>query len=123
MTETMDSELERCRPWIESALALSGGTHLFQDVVECVKLGTMQFWNAPKGCMVTEILNYPRKKVFHIFLAGGDLAQIKDFSDSAIHFAKLNGCTAMSLAGRRGWVKALADLGWEEKFTTMSVEI
>ena len=123
MSETMDSELERCRPWIESALALSGGTHLFQDVVECVKLGTMQFWNAPKGCMVTEILNYPRKKVFHIFLAGGDLAQIKDFSDSAIHFAKLNGCTAMSLAGRRGWVKALADLGWEEKFTTMSVEI
>jgi len=123
MSETMDSELERCRPWIESALALSGGTHLFQDVVECVKLGTMQFWNAPKGCMVTEILNYPRKKVFHIFLAGGDLNQIKDFSDSAIHFAKLNGCTAMSLAGRRGWVKALADLGWEEKFTTMSVEI
>ena len=123
MNETMDSELERCRPWIESALALSGGTHLFQDVVECVKLGTMQFWNAPKGCMVTEILNYPRKKVFHIFLAGGDLNQIKDFSDSAIHFAKLNGCTAMSLAGRRGWVKALADLGWEEKFTTMSVEI
>jgi len=123
MSETVDSELERCRPWIESALALSGGTHLFQDVVECVKLGTMQFWNAPKGCMVTEILNYPRKKVFHIFLAGGDLNQIKDFSDSAIHFAKLNGCTAMSLAGRRGWVKALADLGWEEKFTTMSVEI
>ena len=120
---TLDEELERCKPWIESALALSGGTHLFQDVVECVKLGTMQFWNAPKGCMVTEILNYPRKKVFHIFLAGGELDQIKDFSDSAIHFAKLNGCTAMTLAGRRGWVKALADLGWEEKFTTMSVEI
>lgn len=123
MTENLDSELERCRPWIEAALALSGGTHLFQDVVECVKLGTMQFWNAPKGCMVTEILEYPRKKVFHIFLAGGELDQIKDFSDSVIYFGKLNGCTAMTLAGRRGWVKALADLGWEEKFTTMSVEI
>ena len=73
--------------------------------------------------MVTEILEYPRKKVFHIFLAGGDLDQIKDFSDSAIYFAKLNGCSAMTLAGRRGWVKALGDLGWEEKFATMSVEI
>jgi len=123
MTDNLDLELERCRPWLESALALSGGTHLFQDVVECVKLGTMQFWNAPKGCMVTEILEYPQKKVFHIFLAGGDLDQIKDFSDSAIYFAKLNGCSAMTLAGRRGWVKALGDLGWEEKFTTMSVEI
>lgn len=120
---TLDEELERCKPWIESALALSGGTHLFQDVVECVKLGTMQLWNAPKGCMVTEILEYPRKKVLHIFLAGGDLGQIKDFSDSAIYFGKLNGCTAMTLAGRRGWVKALTDLNWEEKFTTMSVEI
>ena len=35
---TLDEEMERCKPWIESALALSGGTHLFQDVVECVKL-------------------------------------------------------------------------------------
>lgn len=124
MTEpTLDDELERCRPWIESALALSGGTHLFQDVVDSVKIGTMQFWNAPEGCMVTEILEYPRKKVFHIFLAGGELDQIRDFSDSAIYFAKLNGCTAMTLAGRKGWVKALKQLGWSEKFTTVSVEI
>lgn len=120
---TLDEELERCKPWIESALALSGGTHLFQDVVECVKLGTMQLWNAPKGCMVTEILDYPRKKVFHVFLAGGDLEQIKDFSDSMIFFAKANGCSAMTLAGRRGWIKALDDLGWTERFTTMGVEI
>jgi hypothetical protein len=120
---TLDEELERCRPWMEAALELSGGTHLFQDVVECVKLGSMQFWNAPKGCMVTEILDYPRKKVFHVFLAGGDLEQIKDFSDSMIFFAKANGCSAMTLAGRRGWIKALDDLGWTERFTTMGVEI
>lgn len=124
MTEpTLDEELERCREWIQAALDLSGGTHLFQDIVDSVKIGTMQFWNAPKGCMITEILEYPRKKVLHIFLAGGDLDQILDFSESAIYFGKLNGCSAMTLAGRRGWVKALKNLDWEEKFTTMSVEI
>ncbi len=120
---TLDEEFEQCKDWIESALKLSGGTHLFQDVVECVKLGTMQLWNSPKGCMVTEIIEYPQKKVFHIFRAGGDLDQIRNFSESAIYFAKLNGCSNMTLAGRRGWVKALAQLGWEEKFATMSVEI
>jgi hypothetical protein len=55
-----------------------------------------------KAVWLQRSLNYPQKKVFHIFLAGGDLDQIKDFSDSAIYFAKLNGCTAMTLAGRQG---------------------
>jgi len=123
MTDDLDSELERCRPWLEAALALSGGTHLFQDVVECVKLGTMQFWNAPKGCAVTQILEYPRKKILHVFLAGGELDQVKGFVDSMAYFGKLNGCTSMTLAGRRGWVRALADLGWQETFTSMGVEI
>lgn len=119
----LDDEIERCRPWIEAALEYSGGTHLFEDVVKGIKTGYMQFWPAPDGCAVTEIITFPRKKVFHIFLAGGKKGQIVDMDDSAMHFARAQGCTGMTIAGRRGWARVLLNKGWTEAFTTLQKDI
>ena len=73
---TQIDELARCRPWIEAALEYSGGTHDFIDVAEGLHKGTMQLWPAPKGCIVTEIVVYPKKKLLNVFLGGGELDQI-----------------------------------------------
>jgi len=59
----MDNELERCKPWIEAALEYSGGTHDFSDIVEGLRKGVLQLWPTPKGCIVTEIVVYPKKRV------------------------------------------------------------
>ena len=67
----MVDEIIRCREYIENALAYSGDTHNFDDVMLGILLGNFQFWPTDNSCMVTEIINYPRKKVFHVFLAGG----------------------------------------------------
>jgi len=83
----------------------------------------MQFWPAPRGCAVTEIIKYPQKKVLHIFLAGGDMDQILDMDSSAVEFAKMNGCTGMSIAGRRGWKRVLKNKGYEETFTVLGKDI
>lgn len=122
MTNIVD-EIIRCRPWLEAALERSGGTHTLDDVVQAIIKGEMQFWPAPKGCAVTEIVNYPRKKVLHIFLAGGEMEQIIDMDDSAVEFAKMNGCTGMSIAGRKGWKRVLKDKGYEEAFTVLGKDI
>ncbi len=122
MTNVVE-ELIRCKPWLEAALELSGGTHTLDDVVQAIIKGEMQFWPAPKGCAVTEIVNYPRKKVLHIFLAGGEMEQIIDMDDSAVEFAKMNGCTGMSIAGRKGWKRVLKDKGYEETFTVLGKDI
>lgn len=122
MTNVVD-ELIRCKPWLEAALELSGGTHTLDDVVQAIIKGEMQFWPAPKGCAVTEIVNYPRKRVLHIFLAGGEMEQIIDMDDSAVEFAKMNGCTGMSIAGRKGWKRVLKDKGYEETFTVLGKDI
>ncbi len=119
----MFEELTRCRSWIESALEYSGGTHTFDDIVAGVYSGHMQFWPADKGCAITEIITFPRKKVLHVFLAAGEMNQIVDMDDSAEKFAIANGCSAMSIAGRRGWKKVLAEKGYEESFTTLTKEI
>lgn len=113
------SELERCRPWIEAALDHAGGSHTFEDVVELVRSGHAQLWPAPRGCAVTEIVVYPRKRVLHIFLAGGELDQLKDMFGDAAAWAKAQGCDAMSLSGRVGWSRAMASDGWTTQAVVM----
>ena len=120
---SLNEELSRCGPWIEAALSYSGGTHLYEDIVEGIVTGRMQFWPAERGCAVTEIIIFPRKKVFHIFLAGGEKDQIVEMDDSAVEFARAAGCTGMTIAGRKGWSRVLKSKGWTEAFTTLSKEI
>jgi len=115
-------ELIRCKDWIEDALEYSGGTHIFEDIVEAVLAGRMQLWSGERGCAVTEIISYPRKKVIHVFLAAGEMEQIIDFEESALEFGRINGCQTMTLAGRKGWTKILDKRGWKESFVVMSKE-
>jgi hypothetical protein len=83
----------------------------------------MQFWPAEDACAVTEIIVYPRKKAFHVFLAGGRMETIVDMDESAIHFARLNGCTSMSIAGRKGWQKVLEGKGYKPVLTSLGKDI
>lgn len=117
--DELESEMGRCREWIEAALEYSGGTHDYDDIVEAVKAGMMQFWPAEDACAVTEIMVFPKKRVLHIFLAGGNMETIIDMNESAEKFAKLNGCTGMSIAGRKGWEKMLAHKGYKHSFTAL----
>ena len=106
-------ELIRCRKWIEMALDKGGNTHEFRDICEGVLSGHMQLWAGEKGCAVTEIVVYPNKKVFHVFLAGGKMQQITDMHDDAVKWAKEQGCEGMTLSGRKGWQKILGERGWK----------
>jgi hypothetical protein len=108
----MDKELERCREWIEAALEYCGGTHNFSDTEEGLRSGLMQLWPSPRGCIVTEIVVYPRKKMLNIFLAGGELDQILEMDDSVKDWAKSQGCAAATATGRFGWKKPLKAYGW-----------
>jgi len=112
------SELERCRGWIEAALEYSGGTHDFEDVARSLYSGAMQLWPAPKGCIITEIVVYPKKKVLHVFLGGGELQQIMEMHKDVIAWAKTQGCEALTMTGRHGWKKPLAEHGWQAVHTS-----
>jgi len=73
--------------------------------------------------MVTEIVTYPQKRVLHIFLAGGELDQILDMEDSLIQWGKAQGCSGLTLAGRKGWVRTLKNRNWNEQFAVVGKEI
>ncbi|MFN7002184.1 MAG: hypothetical protein ACK4NW_01995 [Roseinatronobacter sp.] len=115
--------IDACRDWIEAALAYSGGTHTFEDVAEGIASGRMQLWPAPDGCIVTEIVAYPRKKVCNGFLAGGDMARLLDMIPAIEAWAAAQGCASTELTGRRGWVRVFAPMGYQEAATTLRKEI
>ena len=58
-------EVEKVTKWIEDALAYSHGTHDLLDILNGIRDGQYQLWEGKKGCIVTEVLQYPKKKVFH----------------------------------------------------------
>ena len=114
--------LQHCRKWIEDALEYSGGTHNFDDVAQGIIEGRMQLWPAERGCAVTEIVLYPRIKVLHVFLAGGEMDQIIDMIDSAVEWSKTQGCTSMTISGGHGWQKVLSKHGVQPVMTVLKKE-
>lgn len=112
-------DLLRCRDWVEAALSYSGDTHDFVHIFDGVVEGRFQFWSNDECCVVTEIVDYPKKRVLHIFLAGGKLEAIRALEEKAVKWAKQLGCSAFTLTGRKGWEKALKNDGWEYAHTSM----
>lgn len=112
-------ELARCRRWIEGALKYADGTHTFDDVAAGVLSGRFQIWPLEQGVIVTEILAYPRAKTVHIFLAGGDLGELLGALPQIEDWGRRHGCAAISLCGRKGWLRVMGARGWRQSRVTM----
>jgi hypothetical protein len=111
--------IEANRAYIEAALEYSNGTHDFESVRDAILAGTMQLWPASKSAAVTEVVEYAKKKVINVFLAGGDLDEITHGIDSVAAWAKEQGCDSMTIAGRKGWIRVLDKHGFAPSFVVM----
>jgi len=117
--------LEQARPLIEAALDFSGGTHSFEDVCRGVSEGQLVYWSGPNSAVVTEIIEYPQKRTLHFFLAAGNMAELEAMYPTIIEWGRMQGCTAASLAGRKGWERSFLarQEGWERKLVVMMKEL
>ena len=78
-------------------------THNMQDVADCIDSCTMQLWPGTNSAVVTQVQNFPRMKVLHIFLAGGNLEELETLTPHIQKFAEYMGCQKITLTGRKGW--------------------
>ena len=81
-------------------------------------------WNKKVECaVVTEVAQYPQKKICRYFLAGGSNLNnwLEPIQTEIEKFAKLNNCQAIEVAGRKGWARKLK--GYEQKIYLFSKEI
>lgn len=120
---TPAAEWERCRGWVEAALKHAGGSHTIEDVLALIEAGRALLLAGERSAMVCEVQTFPRLKSFHIWLAGGDLEELRTSQPMLEEYARRFGCSRISITGRRGWVRAVADLGYREKFTTVVKEL
>lgn len=116
-----DPFTDEVKEWLQAALDRTD-THSMEDVIESVGTGHMQLWVGDKGAAVTQILNFPRKKILHVFLAGGDLEQVLDFVPSFMTWGELQGCSKITMSGRKGWGRVLPKSGWRETGVIMEYE-
>lgn len=118
---SFEEEWRRCGPWLAAALEHARGSHTLDDVRAMVETGQARFWAGGRAAMVTEIHDYPRLRALHFWLAGGDLAELRDvLRPMAENWAKARGCTRATIAGRRGWARAL---GYQEIATLCAKEL
>ncbi len=98
------------RPHLEPSIALSRGRYETDDVGILCARGFMQLWVATRdekviGAMVTELVNFPRKREARTVFAGGtDLRRWYRLASEAVEdWGRSWGCTALSAVGRPGW--------------------
>lgn len=109
------ADIDAFRPQLEAALEYADGSHTFEDVARLVAEGNMQFWPGTTSAVVTEIINYPRKKTLNFFLAGGDLAELERMSPIILQWGRSVGCTHAAFCGRPGWERTfLTRTGWQK---------
>lgn len=117
-------QFRRLQPHIEAALEYSQGTHTADDVLQQISTGELQLWPGQDSVVITQIITYPRKKVLHIFLAGGNQKELKEMDPYVVQWAKDQGCTALTFTGRLGWARSeMRDIGFELTHVMMSKEI
>ena len=106
-----------------NALEYSNGTHSLEDVAMALNKDEMQFWPGINTAIVTEIITYPKHKSIHVFLAAGDMNEVVRILSFVEKHGKLEGCTHMTMTGRKGWEKVMSKIYKVEPRIFLSTEI
>ncbi len=79
--------------------------------------------NKVESAVITEVAQYPQKKILRYFLAGGNNINnwLEPIQEKIEKFAKLNNCNSIEVAGRKGWARKLK--GYEQKIYLFSKEL
>ena len=110
---------------------MNDGRFELADILHMLLSGQQHMWvvwdedqeNDPViGVVVTEIIEYPRKRLIAVqYLAGERLDEW--FHETEIMIAswgKVSGCHGMEMSGRRGWSRRLKKENWTERYVIMT---
>jgi len=118
---------EEVYPLIDKAQVYAAGELDTQDFFAMIENEDMQLWiaeddNGIFAMMMTEFVQYPRKKVMRIVSIGGSEMNrwMKYFP--ALEAAALSvGCTGFEIFGRKGWLRVLKD--WKCSYHVLTKDI
>jgi hypothetical protein len=109
------------RSRLERALAINGGLYKLDDILEEIKRNKMQSFACNQSWAVTQVEDYPQKRVLTIVLVVGEMEDVDDMYAQIKKYALENGAVRIQAWGRPGWVKKADQMGWH-KTTELYVE-
>lgn len=96
---------------LQKVLDMQGNAYEISDVAAEIKAGRMQLFQNDHGCVITQVITLPRKKILNIFAVCGEMA-VTSLKDDLIAFGKAQGCDILFTEGRKGWARILPRFGW-----------
>jgi hypothetical protein len=105
---------------LRKALAVAGDTYTLEDLLHEINEGTMQSFAESESWVVTQIVDFPRKRYLEIVFAIGNLADLKKIYPRLEAFARDNLCDGLRAFGRPGWMRQfeIDRAGWVETTRT-----
>jgi len=79
------------------------------SLVEALRCGLAQLWLGQRSALVTQMTV---QREIHVWLAGGDMAEILTLVPGAEAWGRALGCTHVTVDGRAGWARVLKRLGY-----------
>lgn len=88
---------------LQATLDLMGNTHSVDDIMALIDTGEMQSFSDGDTWVVTQILDFPRKRVLDLFLVVGELKGLRGLYNRVMEHAENEGCDLVRGFGRHGW--------------------
>ena len=128
--EYVDTCWAKIEPFVEKAAEYTYGRYLASNLYDMVKDGDHQLWvaydgNDFKGTVLTNVMNYPQRRVLCMGFCGG--IELKDWKtpmlDLLKRYAKDMGCDSIEAFGRPGWANVFKNDGYQIKWVAFELPI
>lgn len=107
---------------VDDTLEKFGGLYTFDDIVAAVRVGKMQSFANGDSWMVTQVAEFPQKRVLDIVFAVGNTDELSEIESEVIGFARSHGIEFMMANARPGFDKVKSD-GWTKVSATFVKDI
>jgi hypothetical protein len=104
-----EKDWAKAQPWIKAALAQLDEGFTAQDIFQMIQRREVELIMGAKSAMVVEGRKTPKLNILHIWLAGGDLDELKEGEKKFSQEWRQIGFNRICITGRVGWKKALPD--------------
>ena len=114
-------------PLIRKALLHAEGELIPEDIKKHLDTSDLRLWVALENkdvlaAMVTEIIQYPRKKIVRVItLAGKDMNMWYEFLPMVEGYAIRNGCSSLEAWSRKGMARKLKD--WKHSYDIITKDL
>lgn len=128
--EYVDTCWAKIEPFVEKAAGYTYGRYSASNLYDMVKDGDYQLWvaydgNDFKGTVLTNVMNYPQRRVLCMGFCGG--IELKDWKtpmlDLLKRYAKDMECDSIEAFGRPGWANVFKNDGYQTKWITFELPI